>query len=62
MANTFTNKVYGGSNTSANVLMNVYTAPSTTTTVVIGSTLANTTTSQITADIKLSAGQTVFLA
>ena len=62
MANTFKNKVYDGSNTSANALMNVYTAPSATTTVVIGLTLANTTTSQITADIKLSAGQTVFLA
>ena len=64
MANTFKNKVYDGSNTSANALMNVYTVPSSpaTTTVVIGLTLANTTTSQITADIKLSAGQTVFLA
>jgi len=62
MANTFKNKVYDGSSTSANALMNVYTAPSATTTVVIGLTLANTTTSQITADIKLSAGQTVFLA
>tara|TARA_R100000655_G_scaffold26437_1_gene54452 strand:+ start:1419 stop:1754 length:336 start_codon:yes stop_codon:yes gene_type:complete len=64
MANTFKNKVFDGSNTSANALMNVYTAPTSpaTTTVVIGLTLANTTTSQITADIKLSAGQTVFLA
>ena len=64
MANTFKNKVYDGSNTSANDLMNGYTAPTSpaTTTVVIGLTLANTTTSQITADIKLSAGQTVFLA
>ena len=62
MANTFKNKVYDGSNTAANALMNGYTAPSATTTVVIGLTLANTTTSQITADIKLSAGQTVFLA
>ena len=51
MANTFKNKVFDGSNTSANALMNVYTAPSATTTVVIGLTLANTTTSQITADI-----------
>ena len=32
MANTFKNKVYDGSNTSANALMNVYTAPSATTT------------------------------
>ena len=62
MANTFKNKVYSGSTTSADAIMNIYTAPSATTTVVIGLTLANTTTRQITADIKLSAGQTVFLA
>jgi hypothetical protein len=42
--------------------MIVYTAPSSTTTVVIGLTLANTTSSQITADVKMSAGSnTVFL-
>jgi hypothetical protein len=62
MANTFKNKVYSGANTSANALVSVYTAPSSTTTVVIGLTLANTTTSQITADIKLNTGQSVFLA
>ena len=62
MANTFKNKVYSGATTAADAIMNIYTAPSATTTVVIGLTLANTTTSQITADIKLSAGQTVFLA
>ena len=62
MANTFKNKVYDGANTSANAIMSVYTVPSSTTTVVIGLTLANTTSSQITADIKLSAGSTIFLA
>ena len=62
MANTFKNKVYNGANTSASATMNVYTVPSATTTVVIGLTLANTASSQITASIKLSAGQTVFLA
>jgi len=62
MANTFKNKVYSGANTSANALVSVYTTPSSTTTVVIGLTLANTTTSQITADIKLNTGQSVFLA
>jgi hypothetical protein len=42
--------------------MIVYTAPSSTTTVVIGLTLANTTSSQITVDAKMSAGSnTVFL-
>ncbi|OUV41227.1 MAG: hypothetical protein CBC71_06020 [Rhodobacteraceae bacterium TMED111] len=62
MANTFKNKVYSGTNTSADALISLYTTPASTTTVVIGLTLANTTTSQITADIKLNAGQTVFLA
>jgi hypothetical protein len=42
--------------------MNVYTAPASTTTVVIGLTIANTTSSQILVDIKLAAGSTVFLA
>ena len=41
--------------------MAVYTAPSSTTTVVIGLTLANTTSSQITVDIKLDASTNVFL-
>ena len=62
MANTFKNKVFDGSNTSANALMCVYTVPSSTTTVVIGLTLANTTSSQVTADIKLNASSNVFLA
>ena len=62
MANTFKNKVYNGANTSASATMNVYTVPSATTTVVIGLTLANTASSQITASVKLSAGQTVYLA
>lgn len=62
MANTFKNKVFDGSSTIADATMNVYTVPSSTTTVVIGLTLANTTTSQITADIKLNTGQSVFLA
>jgi hypothetical protein len=62
MANTFKNKVYDGSTTSADALMQLYTAPTGATTVVIGLTLANTTTSQITADIKLNASSNVFLA
>ena len=62
MANTFKNKVYNGANTSANANMNVYTVPASTTTVVIGLTLSNTATSQITADIILNAGGTVYLA
>ncbi len=62
MANTFKNEVFNGSNTTASTDMSVYTVPSSTTTVVIGLVLANITTSQITASIKLSAGTTVFLA
>ena len=62
MANTFKNKVFNGDSSLANSDMAVYTVPSSTTTVVIGLTLANTSTAQITADIKLNAGDMVFLA
>ena len=62
MANTFKNKVFNGSNVVAATDMTVYTVPARTTTVVIGLTLANTSTSQVTVDIKLNAGQVVFLA
>jgi hypothetical protein len=62
MANTFKNKVFNGSNTAANTDMTVYTVPASTTTVVIGLTIANTGLSQITVDIKLFAANTVFLA
>ena len=51
MANTFKNEVFNGSNTAAS-----------TTTVVIGLVMANTSSSQITASIKLNAGSMVFLA
>ena len=62
MANIFKNEVFNGSNTAANSNMIVYTAPSSTTTVVIGLTLANSTSGQILADVKMSAGSnTVFL-
>ena len=62
MANTFKNKTFDGSNVSANTDMIPYTCPSSTTTVVIGLTIANTATSQITVDIKLDAQTNVFLA
>jgi hypothetical protein len=63
MANTFKNKVYNGtSSTSASAEMLVYTVPSATTTVVIGLTLANTSSAQINASIKLNSTETVFLA
>ena len=41
MANTFKNKVFGGGNVAANSDMSVYTCPASTTTVVIGLTIAN---------------------
>ena len=62
MANTFNNEVFNGSNTTASTDMNVYTVGSSTTTVVIGLVLANTTSSQITASIKLNAGSIVYHA
>ena len=62
MANTFKNKVFNGGSANANSDMAVYTVPSSNTTFVIGLTLANTSSSQITADIKLNAGDMVFLA
>ena len=62
MANTFKNEVFNGSNTAASTDMNVYTVAASTTTVVIGLVMANTSSSQISASIKLSAGTTVFLA
>ena len=63
MANTFKNKVYdGSSNTSASAEMQVYTVPSATTTVVVGLTLANTSSAQINASIKLHSTESVFLA
>jgi len=62
MANTFKNEVFSGANTNASTDMAVYTAPTSTTTVVIGLTLANTSTSQILVDVKLNAGTIIFLA
>ena len=62
MANTFKNEVFNGSNKAASTDMNVYTVAASTTTVVIGLVLANTSSSQITASIKLNAGSVVFLA
>ena len=61
MANTFKNKTFNGSNTAANSDMIPYTCPASTTTVVIGLTIANTTSSQITVDIKLDAQTNIHL-
>ena len=62
MANTFKNKVFQGTSTPASTDMMVYNVPSATTTVVIGLTIANTTSSQIFVDVKLQAAQLVTLA
>tara|TARA_R100001460_G_scaffold44546_2_gene81349 strand:+ start:717 stop:1046 length:330 start_codon:yes stop_codon:yes gene_type:complete len=62
MANTFKVKTFDGSSTAANALMNIYTVPAATTTVIVGLTVANTSASQITVNIKLSAASTIFLA
>ena len=62
MANTFKNKTFDGSNVSANTDMIPYTAPSSTTTVMIGLTVANTSNSQTSLDIKLDAQTNIFLA
>ena len=47
MANTFKTKTFDGSSTNADTLMNVYTVPSSTTTIVLGLTLANLTSNTI---------------
>ena len=52
MANTF--KVKTKASVSHSSLATVYTVPSSTTTVILGLTLANKTTSAITADVQLS--------
>ena len=62
MANTFKNEVFAGGNTAANTDIIVYTCPSSTTTVVIGLSVANLVTDQITVDVKLNAGTTVHVA
>ena len=61
MANTFKNKTCGGGNVAANSDMSIYTCPSSTTTVVIGLTVSNLTSSQITVDLKLDASTNVHL-
>jgi hypothetical protein len=50
MANTFKLKTKDGSSVGANTDMTIYTVPSSTTTVVIGCTIANITGSSITVD------------
>jgi hypothetical protein len=54
MANTFKLKTFDGSSTAASTAMTVYTAPSATTTVVIGLNLANLTSSTVNVDITIT--------
>jgi len=63
MANSFKLKTFDGSSTAANTAMTVYTAPASTSTVVIGLTICNTTDYLTFIDVKISNadGQTVFL-
>jgi len=56
MANTFKVKTFTGGSTTANTDMTVYTCPSSTQTTVIGLSVANIVTSQITVDVKLNKG------
>ena len=56
MANTFKVKTFTGGSTNANSDMTVYTCPSSTQTTVIGLSVANIVTSQITVDVKLDKG------
>ena len=53
MANAFKLKTFDGSSTNANTDMTIYTCPSSTETTIIGMSIANITSSQITVDVKL---------
>ena len=53
MANTFKTKTFGGGSTSSGTPMTVYTVPGSTTSVVLGLTLSNITTSNIEVTVSL---------
>lgn len=53
MANAFKVKTFDGSSTAANTDMTIYTCPASTETTIIGMSIANLTSSQITVDVKL---------
>ena len=53
MANDFKLKAFDGSSTAANTDMTIYTCPASTETTIIGMSIANITTSQITVDVKI---------
>jgi len=53
MANAFKLKTFDGSSTNAATDMTIYTCPASTETTIIGMSIANITSSQITVDVKL---------
>ena len=63
MANAFKTKTFDGSSTALNTDMTIYTCPASTETTIIGMTIANIGTAQITVDVKLenSDGDNVLL-
>jgi len=63
MANAFKTKTFDGSSTGAASDMTIYTCPASTETTIIGFTIANIASAQITVDVKLenSDGDNVFL-
>lgn len=63
MANDFKVKTFDGSSTAANTDMTIYTCPASTETTIIGMSIANITTSQVTVDVKLenNDGDNIFI-
>lgn len=63
MANTFKLKTFDGSSTAADTDMSIYTCPAATQTTIIGMSIANLTTGEITVDVKVTNndGDNVFI-
>lgn len=63
MANTFKVKTFGGGSTNANTAMTVYTTPSSTSTTIIGLTIANIIATQVLVSVQLenNDGNNVYL-
>ena len=63
MANAFKLKTFDGSATAANTDMTIYTCPASTETTIIGMSIANIASSQITVDVKLenNDGDNIFI-
>jgi len=63
MANSFKLKTFDGSSTAANTDMTIYTGPASTETTIIGMSISNITSSQMTVDVKLenNDGDNIFI-